>query len=48
VINKFAFPVFFLPEKDPDYQKLLDVFRPIQELLKERPRADMSGFAVLP
>ena len=38
----------FQSKEDPDYQKLLDVFRPIQELLKERPRADMSGFAVLP
>ena len=38
----------FLSKEDPDYQKLLDVFRPIQELLKQRPRADMPGFAVLP
>jgi len=38
----------FPSKEDPDYRKLLDVFRPIQELLKQRPRADMPGFAVLP
>ncbi len=38
----------FKSKEDPDYQKLLEVFRPIQELLEERPRADMPGFAVLP
>ena len=38
----------FTSKADPDYQKLLDVFRPIQKLLEERPRADMPGFAVLP
>jgi mono/diheme cytochrome c family protein len=38
----------FPSKEDPDYQKLLEVFRPIQELLKQRPRADMPGFAVLP
>jgi hypothetical protein len=37
----------FLSKEDPDYQKLLEVFRPIQELLLQRPRADMPGFAVL-
>ena len=38
----------FESKNDPDYQKLLEVFRPIQELLEQRPRADMPGFAVLP
>ncbi len=38
----------FKSKEDRDYQKLLEVFRPIQELLKQRPRADMPGFAVLP
>ncbi|NQT40627.1 MAG: hypothetical protein HQ581_24250, partial [Planctomycetes bacterium] len=38
----------FASKEDPDYQKLLEVFRPIQELLEERPRADMPGFAVMP
>jgi hypothetical protein len=38
----------FASKDDPDYRKLLEVFRPIQELLEKRPRADMPGFAVLP
>ena len=38
----------FKSKEDRDYQKLLEVFRPIQELLEQRPRADMPGFAVLP
>jgi len=38
----------FKSKQDPDYQKLLETFNPIKELLKERPRADMPGFAVLP
>jgi hypothetical protein len=38
----------FKSKEDPDYQKLLEVFRPIRELLHRRPRADMPGFAVLP
>lgn len=29
---------------DPDYRKLLEVFRPVRDLLKSRPRADMPGF----
>ncbi len=29
---------------DPDYRKIRDVFRPLQELLEERPRADMVAF----
>ncbi|MFV1968522.1 MAG: hypothetical protein ACC628_24125, partial [Pirellulaceae bacterium] len=40
--------VVFRSKEDPDYQKLLEVFRSIQELLRLRPRADMPGFAVLP
>ena len=38
----------FESKEDRDYQKLLEVFRPIRELLEQRPRADMPGFAVLP
>ena len=38
----------FESKDDADYQKLLETFRPIQELLKDRPRADMAGFAVSP
>jgi len=38
----------FKSTKDPDYQKLLETFEPIRKLLKERPRADMPGFVVLP
>jgi len=34
----------FESKNDPDYQKILETFRPIQKLLKERPRADMPGF----
>jgi hypothetical protein len=38
----------FASRDDPDYRKLVDLFRPIQQLLEQRPRADMPGFAVLP
>ena len=39
-------PVF--PSKDDaDYQKILNTFEPIHELLRERPRADMEGFTVM-
>jgi len=38
----------FKSKDDPDYRKLLEVFRPIQQLIEQRPRADMPGFAVLP
>lgn len=34
----------FASKDDPDYRKILDVFRPVQELLKKQPRADMPGF----
>ncbi|MFH1267798.1 MAG: hypothetical protein ABIK89_18940 [Planctomycetota bacterium] len=37
-------PFVFASKDDPDYQKILDTFRPIQQLLKEEPRADMDGF----
>ncbi|MFH1919031.1 MAG: hypothetical protein ABIP48_03970 [Planctomycetota bacterium] len=37
----------FLSTNDPDYQKILKTFEPIHALLKERPRADMEGFAVM-
>ena len=38
----------FADTSDPDYQKLLDVFEPVQNLLKQRPRADMPGFVMPP
>lgn len=34
----------FASPADPDYQKILRTFAPIQALLKERPREDMAGF----
>jgi hypothetical protein len=44
--QKCGQPVF--PSKDdPDYQRILKTFEPIHELLKERPRADMAGFALI-
>lgn len=33
--------VVFKSKSDPDYQKLMTVFLPMQEMLKKRPRADM-------
>ncbi len=38
----------FTTRDDPDYQKILAVFAPIQDLLKRRPRADMPGFVMPP
>ena len=40
-------PAVFSSKDDPDYQKILKTFEPIHELLKQRPRADMDGFAVM-
>ena len=40
-------PPVFLSKDDLDYQKILKTFDPIHKLLKERPRADMKGFAVM-
>jgi len=37
----------FSSKDDPDYRKILKTFEPIHELLKQRPRADMEGFAVM-
>jgi len=37
----------FASKDDPDYRKILETFKPVQELLEKRPRADMQGF-VLP
>jgi hypothetical protein len=37
----------FASKDDPDYQRLINVFGPIQQMLEERPRADMPGFIVL-
>ena len=36
----------FLSKDDPDYVKILQTFRPSQELIKERPRADMPDFVL--
>jgi len=33
---------------DPDYRKILAVFSPVQELLRQHPRADMAGFDLSP
>ena len=38
----------FADKNDVDYQKLLSVFVPVQNLLKRRPRADMPGFVMPP
>jgi hypothetical protein len=38
----------FASRDDPDYRKILDTFRPIQALLKAKPRADMDGFVEPP
>ena len=40
-------PAVFQSKDDPDYQKILKTFEPIHELLRQRPRADMEGFAVM-
>lgn len=34
----------FKSKNDPDYKKIMDVFNPIQELLKKLPRADMLPY----
>jgi hypothetical protein len=34
----------FASKDDPDYQRILKTFEPLQKLLKTRPRADMPGF----
>jgi hypothetical protein len=34
----------FGSKDDPDYQKIVDTFKPVQELLQRRPRADMGRF----
>jgi hypothetical protein len=34
----------FRSQNDPDYQKILHTFRPLHQLLKTRPRADMEEF----
>ena len=33
----------FESKADPDYQKILGVFKPLQEMLEKTPRADMGG-----
>ena len=38
----------FASRDDVDYRKILDTFRPIQALLKAKPRADMDGFVEPP
>lgn len=42
--QKCGQPVFTSTD-DPDYQKILRTFAPIQALLKQRPRPDMEGYA---
>ena len=37
----------FVSKDDADYRKILKTFEPIHELLEERSRADMEGFAVM-
>jgi hypothetical protein len=37
--------VVFQSQSDPDYQKILAVFKPLQKLIAKTPRADMPGFA---
>ncbi len=37
-------PAVFASKDDPDYQRILKTFEPLQTLLKKRPRADMPGF----
>ena len=34
----------FKSKTDPDYRKIMDLFRPLQEMLEQRPRADMLAF----
>ena len=37
----------FAATDDPDYQKILRTFTPVHELLKQRPRPDMAGYAAM-
>jgi hypothetical protein len=37
----------FSSKEDPDYQKILQTFEPIDELLKVRPRADMPDYQLI-
>lgn len=36
--------IVFRSQSDPDYQKILETFKPLQKLVKEVPRADMPNF----
>lgn len=38
----------FASREDPDYRKILDTFRPIQELLRAKPRPDTDGYVEPP
>jgi mono/diheme cytochrome c family protein len=40
--------VVFETKDDPDYQKILDTFKPVQQLVKERPREDMPEYVEPP
>ncbi|MCL2306141.1 MAG: hypothetical protein FWC43_12430, partial [Planctomycetaceae bacterium] len=40
--------IVFVSTDDPDYQKILETFRPVQELVERLPRADMPGFVEPP
>ncbi|MHC4693919.1 MAG: hypothetical protein ACYS67_14345, partial [Planctomycetota bacterium] len=34
----------FKSKEDSDYQKIMEVFQPLKEMLEHRPRADMIAF----
>ncbi|MDR2705398.1 MAG: hypothetical protein LBC02_06440 [Planctomycetaceae bacterium] len=36
--------IIFQSQSDPDYQKILETFKPLQKLIAETPRADMPDF----
>jgi len=40
--------IVFSSTDDPDYQKILETFRPVQELIERLPRADMPDFVEPP
>jgi hypothetical protein len=38
----------FKSKDDPDYQKIIDLFQPLKDMLEQRPRADMIAFDITP
>ena len=38
----------FPSKDDPDYRRILEVFRPVRQLLASQPRADLPGFVMPP